>query len=602
MDDTLLSYYEQELTYIRELGVEFAHKYPKIAGRLLLEPDKSEDLHVERLIEAFAFISGRIHKKIDDDFPEITQSLLNIIYPHYVAPIPSMAMVQFDPIRPNISEAGYELARDTAIFSQPIAGTPCSFRTCMPVQIWPVEVVNASFKDPDFSRNDGSLLLLEIELATFNSISFSDLSWDHVRFFLNGQSHHVFKLYELLLNNVIAIEMETVDGRGKSVKVPLSPNMLRPAAFGEEEALLPFTSRSFPGYRLLFEYFCLPEKFLFLDLFGLEELRTLKASESLTIKMYLNKIPKTKIVVDRDTFVLHVAPAINLFRRIAEPIRVEYMKPEYQVIPDIRRRNATEIFSLDRILSSHASSGEEGVEFKPFYSIRHHLAEAENLKRQVFWHSKRRTSEKKDDRGTDVYLSFVDLGFKPTDPDAEILTANLTCSNRDLPSRLPFGDPNGDFNLEIAAPVRAIRCLSKPTPSRRPSLGGGLQWRLISHLSLNYMSIVQGGEEALREILSLYDFEDSPSTKQQISGIIAIQAKHDTRRIGLSLCRGVEITIELDEEKFVGAGMFLFASILERFLGQYVSVNSFSQLVVITSQGKEVLKEWSPRSGERVLM
>jgi len=554
------------------------------------------------MIEAFAFISGRIHKKIDDDFPEITQSLLNIIYPHYVAPIPSMAIVQFDPIRQNISEAGYALARDSTLISQPIAGTTCNFKTCMPVQIWPVEVVNASFKDPDFSRNDGSLLVLEIELATFNNVHFSELSWDYVRFFLNGQSHHVFKLYELLLNNVVAIEMETVDGRGKSTKVPLPSNMLRPAAFEDEEALLPFTSRSFPGYRLLFEYFCLPEKFLFLDLYGLQELVQLNADTSLTIKIYLNRIPKTKIVVDQDTFVLNVAPVINLFHRIAEPIRVEYMKPEYQVIPDIRRRNSTEIFSLDRLVSSHASGGEEGVEFKPFYSIRHHLAEAENLKRQVFWHSKRRISEKKDDRGTDVFLSFVDLGFKSTDPDAEILTAHLTCSNRDLPSRLPFGNANGDFNLESAAPIRAIRCLSKPTQSRRPSLGGGLQWRLISHLSLNYMSIVQGGEEALREILRLYDFEDSPSTKQQISGIVAIQAKHVTRRMGLSVCRGVQITIELDEDKFVGAGLFLFASILERFLGQYVSVNSFSQLVVITSQGKEVLKEWSPRSGERVLL
>lgn len=602
MEDALLKYYEQELTYVREIGQEFARKYPKIAGRLLLEKDSSADLHVERMIEAFSFISGRIHKKIDDDFPEITQSLLNIIYPHYVAPIPSMAMVQFDPIRQNISEAGYELARDSTLFSQPIAGTTCNFKTCMPVQIWPVEVINASFKDPDFSRNDGSLLVLEIELATFNNVSFSELNWEHLRFFLNGQSHHVFKLYELLLNNIVAIEMETVDGRGKSTKVPLSSNMLRPAAFEDEEALLPFTSRSFPGYRLLFEYFCLPEKFLFLDLYGLQELAQLNADTSLTIKMYLNRIPKTKIVVDQDTFVLNVAPVINLFHRIAEPIRVEYMKPEYQVIPDIRRRHATEIFSLDRLVSSRASSGEEGVEFKPFYSIRHHLAEAENLKRQVFWHSKRRTSEKKDDRGTDVFLSFVDLGFKPTDPDAEILTAHLTCSNRDLPSRLPFGNANGDFNLESAAPIRAIRCLSKPTPSRRPSLGGGLQWRLISHLSLNYMSIVQGGEEALREILRLYDFEDSPSTKQQISGIVSIQAKHVTRRMGLSVCRGVQITIELDEDKFVGAGLFLFASILERFLGQYVSVNSFSQLVVITSQGKEVLKEWSPRSGERVLL
>jgi type VI secretion system protein ImpG len=602
MDDTLLSYYEQELTYIRELGAEYARKYPKIAGRLLLEADKSEDIHVERLIEAFAFIGGRIHKKIDDDFPEITQSLLNIIYPHYMAPMPSMAMVQFDPIRQNISEAGYEIARDTPLISQPVATIPCSFRTCMPVQIWPVEVVNARFRDPDFSRSDGALLVLELELATFNNVHFSDLSWDHVRFFLNGQSHHVFKLYELLLNNVIGLEMETVDERGQAVKVSLPPDMIRAAAFADEEALLPFTSRSFPGYRLLLEYFCLPEKFLFIDVCGLDGLQRLQANESLTIRMYLNKISKTKIVADRDTFALNVAPAINLFQRIAEPIRVEYMKPEYQVVPDLRRRNVTEIFSLDRLVSSNAVSGEEGVEFKPFYSIRHHLAEAENLKRQVFWHSKRRTSEKKDDRGTDVYLSFVDLGFKATDPDAEILTAHLTCSNRDLPSRLPIGNPDGDFNLEIAAPVRAIRCLGKPTPSRRPPLDGGLQWRLISHLSLNYLSLVQGGEDALREILKLYDFEDSPSTRQQINGIVSIQAKHVTRRIGLSVCRGVQVTIEFDEDKFVGAGLFLFASILEQFLGQYVSVNSFSQLVAITTQGKKVLKEWSPRSGGRVLM
>ncbi len=602
MDDTLLSYYEQELTYIRELGAEYARKYPKIAGRLLLEADKSEDIHVERLIEAFAFIGGRIHKKIDDDFPEITQSLLNIIYPHYMAPIPSMAMVQFDPIRQNISEAGYEVDRDTALISQPVAAIPCSFRTCMPVQIWPVEVVNARFKDPDFSRSDGALLVLELELSTFNNVRFNDLSWNHVRFFLNGQSHHVFKIYELLLNNVIALEMETVDGSGQAVKVSLSPDTIRAAAFEDEEALLPFTSRSFPGYRLLLEYFCLPEKFLFIDFCGLDGLQHLKANESLTIRMYLNKIPKTKIVVDRDTFVLNVAPAINLFKRIAEPIRIEYMKPEYQVVPDLRRRNATEIFSLDRLVSSNAVSGEEGVEFKPFYSIRHHLAEAENLKRQVFWHSKRRISEKKDDRGTDVYLSFVDVGFKATDPDAEILSAHLTCSNRDLPSKLPFGNPAGDFNLEIAAPVSVIRCLGKPTPSRRPPLGGSLQWRLISHLSLNYLSLVQGGEDALREILKLYDFEDSPSTRQQINGIVSIQAKHVTRRIGLSVCRGVQVTIEFDEDKFVGAGLFLFASILEQFLGQYVSVNSFSQLVAITTQGKKVIKEWSPRSGGRVLM
>jgi len=126
--------------------------------------------------------------------------------------------------------------------------------------------------------------------------------------------------------------------------------------------------------------------------------------------------------------------------------------------------------------------------------------------------------------------------------------------------------------------------------------------RLISHLSLNYMSIVQGGVDALKEILRLYDYENSSTTQQQINGIVAIGAQHVTRRLGQSFCRGVLVTVELDEEKFIGAGLYLFASILERFLAQYVSVNSFSQLVVKTVQGKEVLKQWPPRSGDRVLL
>ncbi len=602
MDDTLLRYYEQELTYIRQMGAEFAHRYPKIAGRLLLEDDGSEDLHVERLIEAFAFIGARIHKRIDDDFPEIVQSLLNIIYPHYTAPIPSMVMVQFEPIKQNLTEAGYEISRATPLFSQPVAGSPCSFTTCMPVHIWPLSVERVGFKEPDYARNDGALLVLEIELATYNNVQLAELGWEELRFYLNGQAHHVFRLYELLLNNVLAVELEVLNEQGQPRRVNLPPGSIQPAGFAEDETLLPFTTRSFPGYRLLLEYFCLPEKFLFLDIQGIKALAHLQAGSTCTLRVFLNKNPEVRIPVDKNTFALNVTPAINLFQRIGEPIRVEYMKPEYPVIADLRRRNATEVFSLDRVVSSNGSSGSEPVEFKPFYSIRHHLAEARSLKRQAFWHSQRRASEAKDDRGTDVYLSFVDLGFQPTDPDTEILTVHLTCTNRDLPSKLPFGDSNGDFHLESAAPVQTIRCLGKPSPSRRPPLGGGLQWRLISHLSLNYLSIVEGGEEALREILKLYDFEDSPSTQQQISGIVSIQAKPVTRRLGLTICRGVRVLLELDETKFVGAGLFLFASVLERFLGQYVSVNSFCQLAVCTSQRKEVLKEWPPRSGERVLL
>ena len=184
----------------------------------------------------------------------------------------------------------------------------------------------------------------------------------------------------------------------------------------------------------------------------------------------------------------------------------------------------------------------------------------------------------------------------------EVVTLHSTCTNRDLPSRLPFGDSGGDFFLEVAAPVSRIRCLLKATPSLRPSLGAALQWRLISHLSLNHLSIAQGGKEALQEILTLYDFENSPITRQQIQGITSLESQHITKRVGQSFCRGVQVTVTFDESKYVGTGLFLFACILERFLGQYVSINSFSQLIAKTIQKKEALCIWPPRNGNRILL
>lgn len=600
MEDTILSYYEQELTYLREMGAEFAQKYPKIAGRLLLEPDKSEDPHTERLIEAFALLSGRIHQKIDDDFPQITESLLNIIYPHYVNPIPSMTVVQFEPVIQNISEAGYLIDKECKLFSKPVDGVPCQFLTRMPVNIWPVEVLDAGFNDPEKLKNSAQQAL-EIQLKLANELTLADLEWQSIRFFLNGQSHHVYHLYELLLNNVCHLECEVKSSTGKSVFIDLSPDNIVAVGFDEDEALIPFTSRSFPGYRLLYEYFCFPEKFLFLDVTGLEKLKQFTENDSLSLWIHLKQRAKTNIVVDRETFSINCTTAINLFTRVAEPIRVEHKKTEYRVIPDIRRQNATEIYSIDRVTATIGGVSGNEVEYKPFYSIRHHLGEGKDLTRRAHWHMQRRWSGRHDDNGTDVFLSFVDLDFKPTDPATDILTLHTTCTNRDVPAKLPFGAATGDFDLETAAPVALTRCLLKPTPSKRVNMGGALQWRLISHFSLNYLSIVQNGEKALQEILSLYDFEDSAATRQQISGVNSLFSEHVTKRMGPSLCRGVKIHLELDESKFVGAGLYLFASILERMLGQYVSVNSFSQLAVRTSN-KEILKEWAPRSGNRILL
>ncbi|MCK5243634.1 MAG: type VI secretion system baseplate subunit TssF [Desulfobacterales bacterium] len=601
MDDRLLNYYEQELTVIREMGAEFARKYPKIAGRLLLEPDKCEDPHTERLIEAFAFLSGRIHKKIDDDFPEITQSLLSIICPHYINPIPSMSIVRFDPVKQNIPPVGYLIDKNTTLYSKPVGGTPCEFTTCYPARLWPVEVVSAELRDPKKPVR-GAQQVIVIQLKTYNGVPLSELSWKQLRFFLNGPSQHVFHLYELLFNNVCQVECESIGEHGMTTETPLTPDDIRPVGFNPDDGMLPYPRRSFPGYLLLFEYFCFPEKFLFFDLTGLDAMKHPDLADRVDIRIYLNRTAKSNLVINEDTFCLNAAPAVNLYKRIAEPIRVEQQKTEYRVIPDIRRQGATEVFSVDRVSASSAAAPGENVVLRPFYSVRHHLGEEEDRGRNAFWHTQRHFSGKKGDEGSEVFLSFADLDFNPVDPGVEIVTVHTTCTNRDLPARLPFGDPAGDFDMETAAPVVRINSLIKPTPTRRPFLGGTLQWRLISQLSLNYMSLVQGGEEALREILTLYDFDNSPATRQQIKGIVSLGSRHVTKRIGRSFCRGVQVTIEFDEDKFVGTGLYLFACVLEKFLGQYVSVNSFSQLVARTIQKKEALKQWSPRSGNRVLL
>lgn len=601
MDDKLLYYYERELTFVREIAAEFAGKYPKIAGRLQLEADKCEDPFTERLIEAFAFISGRIHKKIDDDFPEITESLLNILYPHYINPIPSLSVVCFDPVKQNLSETGYHIERGSKVYSKPVAGTPCEFSTCYPVQLWPIEVSSATLSEPDHNVANAQQQL-SLRLKTFNDISLSALNWQTLRFFLSGPSQHVFHLYELLYNNICHLELVAETGDGNQIRISLQPDRFAPVGFADNENLLPYSKRSFPGYLMLFEYFVFAEKFLFFDLCGLDRFTREGLSNSFEVRIYLNRTAKTNLVVNADTFRLNATPVVNLFQRIAEPVRLEHRQPEYRVVADVRRQLATEIYSVDRVVSARTNNIGSTVEYKPFYSMRHHLEEAGDTRRNAFWHGQRRPSGKKGDNGTEVYLSFTDLDFNPTQPGVEVLTLNVTCTNRDLPARLPFGDAQGDFDMETAAPVHRICSLIKPTSSCRPALGGALQWRLISHLSLNYLSIANDGEDGLKELLKLYDFENSPSNQQQIAGIVSLQSQYVTRRVGQAFCRGVQTTITLDEDKFVGTGLMLFACVLERFLGQYVSVNSFSQLVVRTLQRKEVLRQWPPRNGNQILL
>ena len=627
MRDDLLTYYERELAYVRQLGAEFAQKYPKIASRLMLEPDKCEDPHVERLIEGFSFLAARVHLRLDDEFPEVTESLLNVLYPHYLAPIPSMSVVQFtlDSEQGKLT-TGYEVERGTALYSRPIQGTPCRFRTSYPVTLWPVEVTGAALEslDPVDTRGRWEEAVIRLRLRCLHETKLSELNTgeaggaprpiESLRFYLHGEPQVTHALYEMIFNDVTRVELRPEGGKrpgragAAGAPLVLPPSSIRPVGFGADEGLLPYTARSFAGYRLLTEYFSFPEKFLFFDLTGLgEAARRGDFGSEFSVSVYVKDVVPPRGGVGPDTFQLGCAPVVNLFTKVAEPIQLTQQQNEYRVVADVHRQLATEVYSVDAVTSTDPYL-KQSRHYEPFYSIRH----AEGAERaEAFWYATRRPSRVRDDPGTEVHLTLVDLGFNPRVPAEESLTVRVTATNRDLPGKLPFGGRDGDFEVEGTGPLARVRCLRKPTQTVRPPLRRGAQWRLISHLSLNHLSLAGAGgggqsAEALREILSLYDFTDSPAARRQIAGLGEVSSRRVVRqfgpRVGTGYVRGVETTIELDEEMFVGGGVFLFASVLEQFLGLYVTVNSFNQLVARTKQREEALKRWPPRAGDQTLL
>ncbi len=613
MRDELLLYYERELTFLRQMGAEFAEKYPKIASRLVLEPDKCDDPHVERLLEAFSFLAARVHLKIDDEFPEITEALLSILYPHFIRPIPSMSIVEFqlDPEQGKLS-TGVPVKRGSMLASRPVAGVPCKFRTCYETVLWPIRVEEAEWKTPDrlqpVIKAPDAAAAIRIALRCQPDVMFDKLEMNTLRFYLNGESNLIHTLYELLFNNTTQIVVRDPTPGSKIRPVYLRPDALKPVGFGEEDGMFAYPRRSFLGYRLLQEYFAFPEKFFFVDLTGLSAAWKSGFKERAEIVFLLSPFEQQdrrqnlEMGISAKTFRLGCSPIVNLFQQTAEPILLDQRKYEYPVTPDVRRPNTVEVFSVDDVVSVSPQS-RETINYEPFYSYRH--ANVRDRK-QTFWLASRRPSGKRNDEGTDIFLSLVDLSMRTVRPDADTLTIRLTCTNRDLPSRLPFGSDSGDFELEAGAMIKRIIALKKPTGALRPAIGRGTFWRLISHLSLNYLSLVEEGKEALQEILKLYNFTDSTYSQKQIEGITLVKSKRHFARVisenGITFARGTRVELELDEEQFVGGGVYLFTAVLEHFLGQYVSMNSFSQLVVRTKQRKEVMREWPPRAGQEILM
>ena len=612
MRDDLLFHYSQELTYLRYLGAEFANKYPKVAGRLLLEAGKCDDPHVERLLEGFAFLAARIYTKIDDEFPEVVESLLSVLYPYYLRPLPSASVVQFhlDPEQGKLM-SGLPIPRGSLLYSAPVAGTPCKFQTCYDTTLWPLEVKSADWRSADRIQPpppvSGAAAVIRLEIHCLPEVSFAQLDLKTLRLFLQGDGTVINGLVELLCNNCFQVVARDLAAPAKKTVI-FAPGSLRQVGFKADEGLFPFPRRSFWGYRLLQEYFAFPEKFCFLDLSGFENLAAAGFGEKIELLFFLSDFERAdrrqslELGVSRNTFRLGCAPVVNLFEQIAEPILMEQKRFEYRIVPDARREEALDIFSIDEV-TGLMSGSTETVDYQPFFSHRHSAAGGVT---QTFWHSTRKVSGWRTNKASDVYITFVDLSGSKKTPDKDTVTMRLTCTNGELPSRLPFGNEEGDFELGIGGPITRIVALTKPTDALQPPTQHGLLWRLVSKLSLNYLSLVSEGVDAFREILRLHNFTGSLSAEKQIDGILSLKSEPHFARLtsshGVTFARGTRVELELDEEQFAGTGAYTFAAVMDVFLGLYTSMNSFSQLVVRTRQRKRVLKQWPPRAGQKILM
>lgn len=611
MSDELLEYYNSELNYFRRLSGEFSEQHPKIAGRLKLEK-QGEDPHVSRLIEAFAFLNARLRMKLEDEFPELCQAFLNVLYPEYLNPIPSCGIVSFQlPTSQFGLTNGYQIDAKTELTTDPIDGEPCRFRTTYPVTLWPFSIVDAGVQGPPFSGPPTSIAnrakgVVRIQLECFSpDATFDELSIENFRFYLNGDSRYVYDLYELLFNNSIGIAVAASDDDARPVI--LSPDAIKPVGFGRDEGLLDYSARSRPGFHLLTEFCVFPQKFLFFDV-AIDPATLAKSGKSRTMNLYiyLDEMPRDlENNIPGSVFCMGATPIVNLFQQRAEPIMLKPTIGEYRVVPDARRVLANEVYSIDRVV---ANLDGQDVEVHPFYSANHPNGESDS---KLFWFSSRRTVEvaphgrnHRRNLGTDVYLNLVGLEGRAVETMNRTLDIYTTCLNRNYPGELPRG---AKVHLAGSDAMVQTSLLLHPTETQRPRLSDAAHWRLISHLSLNHLTLAddENGASSLREMIRLYNFSNSRGVEMMIDGLLGIKTRRSVGRVGGSVssgfCKGTEIRLMIDESKFSGGGEFLFGAVLDRFFGMFTTINSFTRTVVESRQGK-LFDKWPLRTGDTELI
>ena len=623
MDPRLRRHYESELAFMRDMGQEFAAEFPKIAGRLDLGNTEVADPYVERLLEGFAFMTARIQLKMEAEFPTFTQSLLQMVYPHYLGPTPSMAIVKVMPDA-SIKDAvnGLVLAAGTELRSQ--LGTEdqtnCVFRTAHALHLLPIEVAEAEYIGAQagvaalgLQDTGGAKAAIRLRLQTTGGMPIGKVALETLSFYLGGPEGPRVRLYEQLSAQVTSIVVRP-GTRPLPWQDRLPRTALRSGGFDEREALLPRAAHSFDGYRLLQEYYALPDRFMFFHLTGLDKASIRCASTDLEVIILLDRSDTALAGFGPEHMQLNCTPAINLFPKRSDRVNLDARNAEHMVVPDRMRPLDYEVFS---VVSMEGFSGDGGPSqsFLPFYAANDlsrnpgHRSYY-NLRRQPHQLSSRARvrGPRSSYLGHDLFVSLVDGDNAPMRDDIRQLGLDLLCTNRDLPLSMPVGKGKTDFTVAVNAPIASIRCLVGPTTPRPCRGEGDYAWRFISHLGLNYLSIVDSdaaqGAAALRELLTLYLPSNAATLARQLEGLLSVKSSPIVRRIPGAgpICagRGLELTLTMDDSAF-GSGAILLAAVLDRFFAKYVSINAFTETVMRSPDRGEVMR-WPMRLGQRAIL
>lgn len=646
MDPRFVEHYQKELQHLKEMGAEFALAFPKIAARLGVEGLEVTDPYVERLLEGSAFLAARVQVKLEAEFPRFTQRLLEMLYPNYLAPLPAMLIARFDPdpSEPGLATGDKKVPRMTSLKGLLGRGdtTACEFRTSHEVTLWPIEIVSAEY----FSRLAPDLPLtalpyarsiragVRIRLKATAGLKFDQIALSTLRFFLTGSDEVAHRLYELCLGAPLGV----VIGPGAkpwSWHERLPAHSIREVGFSDAEALLPAGQRSFQGNRLLQEYFAFPQRFLFVDIESVDRAAKRANTDEIELAiLFEREDPRLENAVSAAHFALHCTPAINLFEKRAERVQVTevisisdhanrsgddvVIVPDalsaHQVVPDRARPMDFEVYEVTSVVGYKAGNERE-QEFRAFYGA---FAESDpdaaayymiHRESRVLSDGQQRANVRKDSVGTETFVSLVDPKEAPYSNELRTLAITTLCTNRDRVRQMPLGIGATDFSMEIAAPVVSIRAIGERSRPFWPSVDGGLAWRLISQLALNYVSLVDSSAEegaaAIREILELHAGNLDPSRHRQIAGVQAVKVTRVVRRLPengpITFGRGVRIELGLDDQAFQGASAYLLGSVLEHYFARYVSINSFTETVLRTPARGEI-KRWGARWGVRPTM